>query len=79
MTLMHLGGVGGGEERKRSKGKALHLKKRKNINKYKMETNWLAISIAGKDVELAVDQKLAAGLAVLKFRHRRGKLHTGGY
>ena len=44
-----------------------------------METNWLAISTAGKDVKLAVDQKLAAGLAALKFCHRRGKLHTGSY
>lgn len=32
--------------------KALHLKKRKKTNKYKMDTNWLANSIAGMDVEL---------------------------
>lgn len=39
-----------------------------------METNWLAIDIAGKDVELTLNQKLAAGLSALKFCHRRGKL-----
>lgn len=44
-----------------------------------METNWLAIDIAGKDVELTLNQKLAAGLSALKFCHRRGKLHTGIY
>lgn len=73
---MHWSGGRWEEEGERGKGKALHLKKRKKLNKYKMETNWLAISIAGKDVELAADQKLAAGLAALKFYHKRGKLHT---
>lgn len=35
--------------------------------------------MAGKDVELAVDQKLATGLAALEFCQRRGKLHTGSH
>lgn len=45
----------------RGKRKALHLK-RKNARKYKMDTKWLAFSIMGKDVEIEVDQKLAAVL-----------------
>lgn len=63
-----MGGRDGEGERRKERGgergnrKALHLKERKNVSKHKMETKWLAFSIAGKDVEPAVDQKLSAVL-----------------
>lgn len=78
-ALKESGREGRGRKKERGKGKALHLKKRKKINKDKMETDWLAIVIVGQDVELALNQKLAAGLSALKFCHRRGKLLTGIY
>lgn len=57
------GGRQGEVERRRKTGRergnreALHLK---SVSKYKMETKWPAFSIAGKDVELEVDQTLAS-------------------
>lgn len=67
------------EERGRSKSKDMYLKKRKKVNKYKMEAKWLDIILAGKDMELAVDCKLSADLSAFSFCHRRGKLQTESY